>query len=202
MARLGTAVPGRRAGGGRVGASAGPSRGRGRAWSNDGRRAAQCGGSQRDDLAEVIRIVNRHTVQLVAHRSSSLYLYRESVRRLRPRDRRLRAFQELLYQVAPLLLVLRRGARVVVAGRLIALEDGPLVTRRMPQLFIDRVRRAGGAKCDLLEGEPGQQVLAGAKLAGQEQVLPDTHRRAPLLLWWSLRRVKNISKFQVRNSDF
>src|SRR5262245_1472474 len=38
--------------------------------------------SQRDDLAEVIRVVHRQTAQLLAHRQPWLHLYRESARLL------------------------------------------------------------------------------------------------------------------------
>ena len=136
----------------------------------------------------MIRIVHRQTVQLVAHRHSWLDLHRESVRRFRPRDRRLRALQELVHQLVPFLLVVRSRAGVVrptarqrVGSCLVPLDDDALPCRRMPQLLVDRVRRAGRAKRDLLEREPGQQILPRAEFAGQEQVVSDTHRRAPLL---------------------
>ena len=71
-----------------------------------------------------------------------LYLERQPLRRLPQRCRSASAVQEHSHQVVPLVLVLRRRAWVHVAGRVVRLDDTLLVRHNMPQLLVDRVRRA------------------------------------------------------------
>lgn len=84
----------------------------------------------------------RHTVQLVGHCHARLYLERQPLRRLPQRCRSASAVQEHSYQVVPLMVVLRRRARVPVASRVARRDDTLLVRHHVPQLLVDRVRRA------------------------------------------------------------
>ena len=59
----------------------------------------------------------RHTVQLVGERRARQYLERQPLRRLPQRCRHAGAVHEHSHKVVPLLLMLRRRARVPVAGR-------------------------------------------------------------------------------------
>ena len=82
---------------------------------------------QRHDLAEVVGVMDRHTIQLVGQCHARLQLVRQPRGRLLQRCRSASAVQEHSHQVVPLILVFARRSRVPVAVRVARRDDTLLV---------------------------------------------------------------------------
>ena len=136
--------------------------------------------SQGHDLAEVIRVVDRHAVQLVGERHARLHLAGPAARAHAPSTRGAR-------QPSGTASPDRATAARAAAARS---GNGRRSGRPTRRSSAGRPRRATAprrsnatrrAKSDLLERQPGEQAVSRGKLAGQKQVFQGQHAHAPVL---------------------
>jgi len=131
--------------------------------------------AQRYDLSEVICAVDCHTIEFIGQCHARLDLGRQPLGLKPQRCGSASTLQEQGHQIVPLALMLWRRARVEFAVRVTRCEDTLLVSHKVPEFFVDRVRCALGPQGDLLEQQARQQMSSLRKLADEKQMFEFIH---------------------------